>query len=246
MIATDYMKNTRAEHSFNFVTTALFLVLFTLAFFSKDLLIIGVAVILSIIWLFFHLIKPAYKILSENANKQDMRNLILVPMGVGLLRIYWPPYQRMARKLANEEAIRECENALKMMENDFKAGWERFGECFPKIKRGRTSKQKLQLIEKVLRAAINQERIELENGFRVTKEGIKSKFVLENTPLADFLIEEEKGEAINPYSDISQKSFDEQLKSSTSWLMWLQKELDETSSDEIFRRLLDVPAWRMD
>jgi len=241
----DHMENTRQDYYNNLIITAEFLFLFiigyTVLYFQENYLLFYISIFFCTGFLLYFLIKPAYKVIKERADIYDMKTFKKAPFGIGLLCIHWPPYQRMARKLKNEEAIRECEDALKMMENDFEAGWEQFRKWFPKIDRSeKISLRKCQLIGCATLAAIKHKEIRLKSEFKVTAEGIKSRLLLESTSLADFLMEEEKGKAIHPHSDVSQKSFDKDLELEISWIRKWHKELNVTNSEFVFRELFGV------
>jgi len=115
----EYLKNTRDNYNGNFFMTIAFLILpilgYAMIHFQQSYLMFYFSIFFGAGFLLIFLIKPAYKILRRNALWWEMRNLALAPFGIGLLRIYWKPYQRMARKLASDEAIQGCENALESM-----------------------------------------------------------------------------------------------------------------------------------
>ena len=205
-----------------------------------------VVILLSTVFLYWFTIHPTIKVWLGTATGGELEFVIFFPL-LGLLRKQWSPYQRMARKLANEEAIRWCEDALEKMHytggnpNPFKDGRGQFRECFPKIISMGTNKRKFELMKSVLSAEINHRRIKLERVYRMSFEGIKSRFVLDSMEnLADFLIKEAEMTAMCPNRNVGQQFFARELAECTETLVTLQDELDETNSDEIFKKLFDI------
>ena len=241
-IVNEYLENRRQDYLFSLAFTALFLFLpyagYVISYSKESYFLLYCSIFYCAGLLLFLIIKPAYKIHKTKANRYEMYFFKIAPFGIGLLCRYWPPYQRMARRLVNDEAIQCCENALEEMSDDFRCGWEQFCECFLKIEvSDETRKKRYELVRNAINVNIKLKKINLENGFRITAEGIKSRLLLQHEDVAEFLKKEEFDKATCTHFDISEEIFEKKFRSSISHFLDLQKELTEENSTEIFHKL---------
>jgi len=141
----EYGKNSLGTYALNIYVTALFLILYFTSLHLESLYdaqidlwtkVFVIFIFMCFLYLAFG--KPAIKILKGAADYRDMQSVEVIPI-LGLFRGKWPAYQRMARKLASDKAIKECENILKQMEDGFGGEIRNYLRWFEDLEAGNTT-----------------------------------------------------------------------------------------------------------
>ena len=244
-MSANHLNNGFAELKENLTMTGMFLVLLIFSAVDTDL----IAFVVVFVFLFvLVLLKPTITILNGNADHFDMSSFVFVPI-IGLLRIYWKPYQRMAQKLMNEDAFKECEKALELMKNSIEAGWPQFCENFPKIEvSDETRKRRYELVKLALQYCVANGIREAKNELRIRGDILAYKELLKNVVnIANPLYSELKQKILNfekkcDNMEITQDAYDKELEKRVSVFVKLQKKLNDTngSSTSVFGDLREI------
>lgn len=249
-----YLKNTRTDYTNALTMTGLFLfspvIGYTIMYFQESHFLLYFSPFLCTVILFFFLIRPAYKIIRKNAQWWEMNTIKFAPFGIGLLCIYWPPYQRMARKLVSDEFIQVCENALDNLRRTqsrsyFEIEWQHFGKWFSKIESStENSELRHTLIYDVLLTRIKCATREATEELRMKLLSILKTKAYKEMELADFIrVEMEDailGKDEYTEADVTQKALENELSKRTSWLKKLLENLTESNIDLTFKEMYKI------
>ena len=242
-IVNEYLENKQQDYLFSLAFTALFLFLpcagYIMSYYTESNLLLYGSIPYCAGLLLFLTIKPAYKINKAKADRYEMYFFKIAPFGIGLLCRYWPPYQRMARRLVNDEAIQGCENALNIMERDFKSGWKQFREWFPKIEvSDQTRKKRYELVKTAMHFAIKHEETSLRNSFRDRAIRTGNALLLDTVNIEKILRDEISNNAA--FQDISQKAFDLELEKRSYELFRIREMLFISNTDWVFEEMCKI------
>ncbi len=245
----EYPENTRKNRTDSFIITILFLILpiigCAIVYFKDNYVLIYISVVFCTGFLLYFIIKPTYKVLAKKADHWEINSLKIAPFGIGLLCIYWPPYQRMARKLASDEAIQECKNAVNDMEiNYFKDGWNAFSDWFSKIDSKENFDIKYSFISRALCARINHEKEEVRKELRKKLGSIMNSKAFQELDLADFLREELLDKTTHDYTytedEITKEALEKETTKRTSGLDELRENLVASNMDWTFKEMCRI------